>query len=74
TEGLAPRVSEQLWSALKCARGSGLAMVVVDKDFDALSACADRFVIMEKGRIAWCGRSDLLNENRGVFEQFVGVA
>lgn len=74
TEGLAPRVAGQLWSALKNARGSGLAMVVVDKDFDALRACADRFVIMEKGRVAWCGRSDLLDENREVFEQFVGVA
>ncbi|MEO8738748.1 MAG: ABC transporter ATP-binding protein [Casimicrobiaceae bacterium] len=50
TEGLAPLVAREIWRTLKAVREAGIAMVIVDKNFAALSALADRCVILVKGR------------------------
>ena len=50
TEGLAPLVAQEIWRTLKSVREAGIAMVIVDKNFAALAALADRCVILVKGR------------------------
>ena len=50
TEGLAPLVAREIWRTLKSVREAGIAMVIVDKNFAALSELADRCVILVKGR------------------------
>ena len=50
TEGLAPLVAREIWRTLQSAREAGIAMVIVDKNFAALAALADRCVILVKGR------------------------
>jgi branched-chain amino acid transport system ATP-binding protein len=50
TEGLAPLIAREIWRTLKSVREAGIAMVIVDKNFSALSAIADRCVILVKGR------------------------
>ena len=61
TEGLAPLVRQDIWTALDRLRGAGLAILVVDKDVPALARLCDRHAVMERGRIVWTGTSpDLL--------------
>jgi branched-chain amino acid transport system ATP-binding protein len=60
TEGLAPLVRRDIWSTLERLKGEGLAILVVDKNVDALSRLADRHVILERGRVVWSGDSAAL--------------
>jgi len=61
TEGLAPRIAQDIWRIVRRVRESGIATVIVDKNFRAVSAIADRNVILVKGRVVYEGpAADLL--------------
>jgi branched-chain amino acid transport system ATP-binding protein len=60
TEGLAPLVREQIWAAIRRLAESRLAILVIDKNVDALLALAHHHVVLEKGRVVWSGTSDQL--------------
>lgn len=64
TEGLAPVVRGEIWSAIEVLRGDGLAILVVDKNIDALMRIADRHVVIEGGRVVWAGTNAELAANR----------
>ncbi|WP_108258791.1 ABC transporter ATP-binding protein [Mangrovicoccus ximenensis] len=55
TEGLAPLIREEIWSCLIRLKSEGEAILVVDKNLDALTRFADRHVVIEKGRTVWSG-------------------
>ena len=57
TEGLAPVVRDEIWRRLHELKGTGLSILVIDKELDELCAIADRHYIIEKGEIAWSGTS-----------------
>jgi branched-chain amino acid transport system ATP-binding protein len=57
TEGLAPLVRERIWSVLATLKARGLAILVVDKNISDVMALADFAYILEKGRVAWSGRT-----------------
>jgi branched-chain amino acid transport system ATP-binding protein len=73
TEGLAPRIREEIWRALASLRSSGHAMIVIDKYVHRLVAIADRNVIVEKGRVAWHGSSADLARNPALWQRLLGV-
>jgi branched-chain amino acid transport system ATP-binding protein len=58
TEGLAPLVRQEIWSALRMLRDEGTAALVVDKEVHALLDLAGRHLIMVKGRIVFSGSSE----------------
>ena len=58
TEGLAPLVRQEIWSALRKLRAEGTAALVVDKEVRALLELGDRHLIMVKGRIVFTGTSE----------------
>lgn len=61
TEGLAPLIREEIWDCLAKLKAEGVAILVIDKNVDALTRLADRHVVIEKGEIVWAGNnSDLL--------------
>jgi branched-chain amino acid transport system ATP-binding protein len=60
TEGLAPLVRQEIWERLAALKREGLAMLVIDKNIDALLNLADRHFILERGRIVWSGGSGAL--------------
>ncbi|BAF89193.1 ABC transporter ATP-binding protein [Azorhizobium caulinodans ORS 571] len=64
TEGLAPVVRGEIWSAIEVLRADGLAILVVDKNIDALMRIADRHVVIEGGRVVWAGTNAELAANR----------
>lgn len=55
TEGLAPIVREAIWTCVLRIRETGMAILIVDKNIEALAQFADRHVIIEKGRTVWSG-------------------
>jgi branched-chain amino acid transport system ATP-binding protein len=73
TEGLAPLIRLEIWKCLKRLKAEHQAILVIDKNVDALSAFADRHVIVEKGRVAWTGTSLELKRDPSVKDRFLHV-
>jgi branched-chain amino acid transport system ATP-binding protein len=73
TEGLAPLVREEIWTALRELRAEGLSMIVVDKNIGALLTLADRHYVLEKGRMVWTGSSEQLRADPAIVRQHLGV-
>ena len=55
TEGLAPRIARDIWRIVRRVRESGIATIIVDKNFQAVNAITDRNVILVKGRVVYDG-------------------
>jgi branched-chain amino acid transport system ATP-binding protein len=73
TEGLAPLVAREIWAILRHIRDTGIAAVIVDKNFSAVSAIADRNVILVKGRAAFEGTSDQLRCSPEILQRHLGI-
>jgi branched-chain amino acid transport system ATP-binding protein len=73
TEGLAPLIRLEIWNCLKRLKAQHQAILVIDKNVDALSAFADRHVIIEKGRVVWTGTSAALKDDPTVKDRFLRV-
>ena len=72
TEGLAPIIRQEIWSAIKTLRNdTGLAILIIDKSIKELRQICDRVVILEKGRTVWRGNIDQLSNE--VTQEFIGV-
>jgi branched-chain amino acid transport system ATP-binding protein len=73
TEGLAPLVSREIWSILRVIRETGIASVIVDKNFAAVSGVADRIVVLVKGSVAFTGTGSALSARPEFLQQVLGV-
>ena len=73
TEGLAPLIAREIWSIIKAIRASGIATVIVDKNYAAVMALANRSVVLVKGRTVFSGDSGELAENAELMHRFLGV-
>lgn len=71
TEGLAPLVRAEIWSCLKRLKAERQAILVIDKNVDALAAFADRHVVIEKGRVVWTGTSRELLADTAVKDRYL---
>jgi branched-chain amino acid transport system ATP-binding protein len=73
TEGLAPLIAREIWSILRRLRASGIAAVIVDKNHAAVTAIADRAVILVKGRAVFAGTVAALRAEPGILQKHLGV-
>ena len=71
TEGLAPVIRDDIWSAIRKLKADGQAILVVDKAIDEILSAADRCVVLEKGRTVWSGVPRRLT--RELQERYLGV-
>jgi branched-chain amino acid transport system ATP-binding protein len=73
TEGLAPLIRAEIWACLALLKREGQAILVIDKNVEALARLADRHVILEKGRVAWTGTSAELRSDPTIKDRFLHV-
>ncbi|MFW2369124.1 MAG: ATP-binding cassette domain-containing protein, partial [Desulforhopalus sp.] len=73
TEGLAPLIRQEIWRGLNILKTKGLAILIVDKNIDALLQISDHHYIMEKGTIVWEGNSQQLRDNPQLKSRYLGV-
>ncbi|HYH21630.1 MAG TPA: ABC transporter ATP-binding protein [Azospirillum sp.] len=73
TEGLAPLIRIEIWRCLAALKTQGQAILVVDKNVDALIEIADRHFIVEKGRVVWHGDGDTLAADPDLRHKYLGV-
>jgi branched-chain amino acid transport system ATP-binding protein len=60
TEGLAPIIVREIWRIIGAIRATGIASLIVDRNFRTVLANTDRAIILEKGRVVLEGRSEAM--------------
>jgi branched-chain amino acid transport system ATP-binding protein len=73
TEGLAPRVREDIYASIARLKASGLSILIIDKDVRALNRVADRHYVLEKGRVVWSGSPAELAAQPELQHRYLGV-
>jgi branched-chain amino acid transport system ATP-binding protein len=73
TEGLAPLVVAEIWRVVALVRGTGIATLVVDRNYKAVLAHTDRAVVLEKGRVVLEGASSALAADPAALAKVLGV-
>ncbi|MEY4863003.1 MAG: hypothetical protein RLZ51_1098 [Pseudomonadota bacterium] len=73
TEGLAPLIVAEIWQIIGRIRASGIATVVVDKNFRSVLQSTDRAVVMVKGEVALESASSALLSNPEALQRLLGV-
>ena len=73
TEGLAPMIAHEIWRIIRQIRASGIATVIVDKNYAAVSAITDRNVVLVKGRVVLEADRATVRENPAALRRYLGV-
>ncbi len=73
TEGLAPRIAADIWAIVRTVRASGIAAVIVDKNFAAVNSITDRNVILVKGEVVYEGAATDLKSQPELHQRYLGV-
>jgi branched-chain amino acid transport system ATP-binding protein len=73
TEGLAPLIAREIWRIVRVIRESGIATVLVDKNWKAVSELTDRNVILVKGRVVFEGSGEALRAQPSLLAEYLGV-
>jgi branched-chain amino acid transport system ATP-binding protein len=73
TEGLAPLIAQEIWRIIRTVRETGIAAIIVDKNYDSVSAVTDRNVILVKGRVVFEGTGGELRQRPEVLRQHLGI-
>ncbi|WP_119289157.1 ABC transporter ATP-binding protein [Azohydromonas sediminis] len=71
TEGLAPLIVAEIWRVIGEIRASGIATLIVDRNWRTVLAQTDRAIVLEKGQVVMQGDSarldlDELSQRLGV--------
>jgi branched-chain amino acid transport system ATP-binding protein len=73
TEGLAPLIAREIWRIVSDIRAHGIATVIVDKNYAAVTSITDRNVILVKGRVVFEGDSATLLAQPDLLHAHLGV-
>jgi len=73
SEGLAPVIVQKLGEVIRTLRQKGITVVLVEQNFRFAAPLADRFYVMEHGKIVkQFGQSELASQ-MGLLQEFLGV-
>jgi branched-chain amino acid transport system ATP-binding protein len=73
SEGLAPVVVQALSRTIRRLRERGYTIVMVEQNFRFAAPLADRFYIMERGRIVACFAACELQAKMSLLHEFLGI-
>ena len=63
TEGLAPLIVAEIWRVIADIRQSGIATLIVDRDYRKVLAHSDRALVLQKGQVVLSGPSASLQDS-----------
>jgi branched-chain amino acid transport system ATP-binding protein len=73
TEGLAPQIVREIWRIIGDIRQSGIASLIVDRNYRLVLAHTDRAVVMEKGVVVLEGWSASLAQQSEALGRHLGI-
>jgi len=72
TEGLAPLIVADIWRVIDEIRASGIATLIVDRNYRKVLANSDRALVLQKGRVELQGSADEVAQSPAL-SSFLGV-
>jgi branched-chain amino acid transport system ATP-binding protein len=63
TEGLAPLIVAEIWRVIGQIRDTGIATLIVDRDYRRVLAQSDCALVLQKGRVALAGDAQSLRDS-----------
>jgi branched-chain amino acid transport system ATP-binding protein len=73
-EGLAPVICDELMTTLTgLTASSGATVILVEQQIERALDFASRVLVMERGRLAWCGSSEEIRADHALLERLIGV-
>ena len=73
TEGLAPVIIQQIGKTIRALKDRGFTILLVEQNFRFAATVADRYYVMENGKIIDQFASDELNANVEKLHDYLGV-
>ena len=73
SEGLAPVIVQKLGEVIRTLRAKGFTVVLVEQNFRFAAPLADRFYVMESGRIVKQFDQSELGSQMGLLHEYLGV-
>jgi branched-chain amino acid transport system ATP-binding protein len=73
SEGLAPVIVQKLAEMIRALKAKGYTIVLVEQNFRFAAPLADRFYVMEHGKIVKEIAQHELQANMGMLQEFLGV-
>jgi branched-chain amino acid transport system ATP-binding protein len=73
SEGLAPVIVQALGRAIRTLREKGLTIVMVEQNFRFAAPLADRFYVIEHGRVIESFGAAELDSRQGMLHELLGV-
>ena len=64
TEGLAPLIVAEIWRVIADIRQSGIATLIVDRDYRKVLAHSDRALVLQKGQVVLTGAAATLRDSQ----------
>ena len=72
TEGLAPLIVAEIWRVIGEIRKSGIATLIVDRDYRKVLAHSDQALVLQKGQVVLGGNADAVASD-ATLAGFLGV-
>lgn len=72
-EGLAPVLVQKLGDVIRTLKAKGFTVVLVEQNFHFAAPLADRFYVMEHGRIVKAFEQSELGSEMGLLHEYLGV-
>jgi branched-chain amino acid transport system ATP-binding protein len=73
SEGLAPVIVQKLGDVIRTLKAKGFTVVLVEQNFHFAAPLADRFYVMERGRIVRQFEQSELAAQMGMLHEYLGV-
>ena len=73
SEGLAPVIIQQIGRTIRTLKEHGFTIVLVEQNFGFVATVADRYYVMEHGRVVESFAQAELDVNRDKLQQYLGV-
>jgi branched-chain amino acid transport system ATP-binding protein len=73
TEGLAPVIIQQIGKTIGMLKAQGFTILLVEQNFRFAQTVADRYYVMEHGRVAEAFTNSELDANLGKLHDYLGV-
>jgi branched-chain amino acid transport system ATP-binding protein len=73
SQGLAPKIVEDVLATIRHLRDEGVASLVVEQNAELALSVADRALVLDRGRVAWKGEAGELRHDRTLRQRLLGA-
>jgi branched-chain amino acid transport system ATP-binding protein len=73
SQGLAPKIVEDVLATIQRLKAEGVAAIVVEQNADIALSVADQAAVLDRGRIAWAGTAAELRAEKALKRRLLGA-